>query len=289
MAASAVRSGPGATPSLAPLAPTPATVVSRVAETNDTVTLSLRGPSGTTFPAARPGQFNMVYAFGVGEVAVSLSGHTGTGPEIVHTIRSVGPVSTAIARSLPGTTVGVRGPYGRGWPVEEALRKDVVVLAGGLGLAPLRPLLYELISHRERYGRLEIVYGARTPKDLLYAPLLAEWRARSDLRCQVTVDAAGEEWYGDVGVVTTRLPDARFDPRHAVAFVCGPEIMMKVAVRALLDRGVAAESIWLSMERNMKCAVGYCGHCQLGPAFVCRDGPVFPYSMLRPFLGVKEL
>jgi NAD(P)H-flavin reductase len=165
----------------------------------------------------------------------------------------------------------------------------LVIVAGGLGLPPLRPTIYDIFRHRESFGRIEIVYGARTPKDLVFAEEVRTWLPKSDLRVQTTVDAAGRDWYGDVGVVTTRLPAARFDPANTTAFVCGPEIMMKLTAQALAERGVPSEAIWLSMERNMKCAFGFCGHCQYGPSFVCRDGPVLPYKTLAPLLAVKEV
>ena len=197
-------------------------------------------------------------------------------------MRVAGPVSRALAEATPGGVVGVRGPYGTPWPLEEAADRDVVIVAGGLGLPPLRPLLYELLRQRPRFGRLELIYGARTPKDLVFYDEIQHWRTRNDLRFQTTVDTAGRDWYGDVGLVTARLPDARFEASKTVAFLCGPEIMMKLTAQALLARGVPPTAIWLSMERNMKCAVGLCGHCQFGPAFVCRDGPVFRYSGGRP-------
>lgn len=269
--------------------PTPFTIRGRTAETADTVSMLLAPSAGDPTPTFRPGQFNMLYVFGVGEVAVSISGDPEQSDGFVHTVRAVGKVSQALAAATPGMAIGVRGPFGTGWPVEEAEGKDVVVVGGGLGIAPLRPLLYEFAEHRDRYGRVEIIYGARTPKDLVYYSQIQSWRARPDLRFQTTVDSAGRDWYGDVGVVTTRLPDARFEPGNTVAFLCGPEIMMKRTAQALESRGVAEDRIWLSLERNMKCALGLCGHCQLGPEFVCRNGPVFRYQEIRPYLDVREL
>ncbi len=278
-----------ASPATSPYAPSPYRVVDRRAETEDiaTLTLSPAGPGPT--PAFVPGQFNMLYAFGVGEAAISISGPGAPSGLLVHTVQALGPTSRALWGLSPGDVVGVRGPYGHGWPLERAVGKDVVLAAGGLGLPPLRPLLYRLIADRARYGRIEVVYGARTPKHLVFYDELQGWRARSDLRFQVTVDAAGRDWYGDVGVVTTRLPDARFEPAETVAFVCGPEVMMRFTVQALLARGVPPGSIFLSLERNMKCAVGFCGHCQFGPEFVCRDGPVFAYDAIGRYLTVREL
>jgi NAD(P)H-flavin reductase len=272
-----------------PYAPSPYVVRSRKEETGDIATLVLAPADGAVLRPFVPGQFNMVYAFGVGEAAISISGPLGPEGELVHTVQALGPTSRALFGARPGTVVGVRGPYGTGWPLERAVGKDVVIAAGGLGLPPLRPLLYRLLAERERYGRIEVVYGARTPKHLVFYDELQTWRARPDLRFQVTVDVAGREWYGDVGVVTTRLPDARFEPADTVAFVCGPEVMMRFTVQALLQRGVPAEAIFLSMERNMKCAIGLCGHCQFGPDFVCRDGPVFSYRRIGPYFSIREV
>jgi NAD(P)H-flavin reductase len=271
------------------LAPVPWVVESRAAETTDTVTLVLRPPPGASPRRFAPGQFNMLYRFGVGEAAVSISGDPARPATLVHTVRSAGKISAALFRSLKGETVGVRGPYGAGWPVAEARGRDVIFVAGGLGLPPLRPALYEILAHRSDFGRVEVACGARSPKDLVYYSEIQGWRMRSDLRFQVTVDAAGRDWYGDVGLVTARLPDMRFDPPHSVAFLCGPEIMMRLSAQALERMGVADDAIWLSMERNMKCAVGLCGHCQYGPSFVCRDGPVFRYRDVKSRLVTREV
>jgi NAD(P)H-flavin reductase len=280
---------PPSLPSSHPLAPIPYVVRSQTTETPDTHTLVLSPANGDAVRPALPGQFNMVYVFGVGEVAISVSGDPSDSSAVVHTVRNAGPITAAIAQSPPGQTLGVRGPYGRGWPVDLAKGRDVVLMAGGLGLPPLRPVLYELLSHREQYGRIEVIYGARTPKDLVYYDQIQHWRQRPDLRFQVTVDAADRDWYGDVGLVTARIPDTRFDAGNALAFLCGPEIMMKYAARDLEARGIPRSSIWLSMERNMKCAVAVCGHCQFGPEFVCRDGPVFRFDVVREWLNTREL
>ena len=272
-----------------PYAPRPFVVQSRTQETADTVTLRLVGRTAGDRVSFRGGQFNMVYVFGVGESAISISGDPSRPEELVHTIRAVGKVTNALTALAPGASVGIRGPYGRGWPLDSARGRDVVIIAGGLGLPPLRPMLYELFRRREEFGRVEIIYGARTPKDLVFYDEVQTWRQRTDLRIQTTVDAAGRDWYGDVGVVTTRIPDARFDAPNTSAFLCGPEIMMKLTAQALAQRGVPSDAIWLSMERNMKCALGFCGHCQYGPSFVCRDGPVLPYRTLAPLLAVKEV
>lgn len=272
-----------------PYAPSPYVVRRRSAETSDTVTLVLGAAAGRPVQRFRPGQFNMLYAFGVGEAAVSISGDPEDAAQLVHTVRSVGKVTSALAGLPPGATVGVRGPYGSAWPLDAARRKDVIVIAGGLGLPPLRGVLLELFRHRDRYDRLEIIYGARTPKDLVYYPEIQAWRNLPEVRFQVTVDAAGRDWYGDVGLVTQRIPDSRFDPKNTIAFLCGPEVMMRNSAKALEERGVPDDSLFLSLERNMKCAVAQCGHCQMGPAFVCRDGPVFRYRDVRRYLATREV
>ena len=236
-----------------------------------------------------PGQFNMLTVFGVGEVPISLSGDPGEAGRLIHTIRAVGPVSAALTRLSPGDTVGLRGPYGVGWPMAEAVGRDVVVVAGGLGLAPLRPALYRLLAERSRYGRIALLYGTRSPADILFRHEIESWRRRLDIDISVTVDHAETDWHGHVGVVTTLITRAVFDPLHALALVCGPEVMMRFAIAALRDAGLADDAIYLSMERNMKCAIGLCGHCQFGTVFVCRDGPVFRYDRVRTLLALKEI
>jgi NAD(P)H-flavin reductase len=289
MASSVPAPGVASPSGESPFVPVPFVVQNRVTETADTVTMVLKPTAGRRIPAFRPGQFNMVYRFGVGEAAISISGDPNRPDELVHTVRSAGKITDALTKVVPGDTVGVRGPYGSGWPMAEAQQKDVIIVAGGLGLPPLRPAIYELLAHRDRYERIEVIYGARSPRDLVHYAEVQTWRSRGDLRFQVTVDAAGREWYGDVGLVTARLPDTRFDPKRAIAFLCGPEIMMRLTAKALEELGLSSDAIWVSMERNMKCAVGLCGHCQWGPEFVCRDGPVFRYGDIKPMFAIRDL
>jgi NAD(P)H-flavin reductase len=257
-------------------------------ESHDTVTLELDPPPGEAF-AFRPGQFNMLGAFGIGQVPISISGDPAAGGPVLHTIRDVGMATHALCTLEPGDRVGVRGPYGSCWPLEEAEGGDVVIVAGGIGLPPVRPAIYHVLAHRDRYQRVELLYGARTPGDLLFTDELAGWRGRFDCDVQVTVDAAAGGWRGDVGVVPDLIAAARFDPATATAFMVGPEIMMRFTVRALLSAGVPEDRIFLSMERNMQCAVAMCGHCQLGPFLVCRDGPVFCHRPLAPWLRLREV
>lgn len=256
-------------------------VVSRHPETHDTATLLLE-PCGTPIPRIRPGQFTMLYAFGVGEAPISVSR---TGPPIEQTIREVGAVSRALARSEPGQMLGVRGPYGVGWGVEETSR-DLIFAAGGIGLAPLRPALLYALDRRTAYRSITVLIGARTPQDLLYGSELARWRERG-VRVEVTVDHAQTGWRGHVGVITSLIGHLPAGLTDATAFICGPEIMMRLTAQALQARGV--EDIRISLERNMRCGVGWCGHCQLGPWLICRDGPGVAYQDAAPLLSVKEL
>jgi NAD(P)H-flavin reductase len=256
-------------------------------ETADTWTLELE-PGSEGFGFA-PGQFTMLYAFGVGEVPISISGDPSRAGRLVHTVRAVGPTTRAICEAGEGDWLGVRGPFGRGWPVDAAEGSDLVFVAGGLGLAPLRPALYAALRNRSRYGRLILLYGGRDPAGLLYDAELDRWRSDEPLEVMITVDRASADWRGRVGVVPGLIARAGIDPERTVAFTCGPEVMMRFTVDALLDAGVGPERVYVSMERNMRCAVGHCGHCQLGGTFICRDGPVFAWPEIERFFTVREL
>lgn len=258
-------------------------------EIPDTFTMELEPCDGGAVPSFACGQFNMLYVYGVGEIPISISGNPALVNPLVHTTRAVGVVSRAMRELKPGDMLGVRGPFGSSWPVELAEGKDVVVVAGGIGLAPLRSVMYTVMANRERFGRVALLYGARTPADILYRRELERWRAHFDLEVFVTVDRATGAWRGSVGVVTKLIPQASFDPQNTIAFVCGPEIMMRFTAAELQKRGVAPDRLYVSMERNMKCAVGLCGHCQFGPRFVCKDGPVFQYSDVRDWLLKGEI
>jgi NAD(P)H-flavin reductase len=258
-------------------------------ETKDTITLELSPAGGGQAFRFEPGQFSMIYAFGIGEAPISISGDPGRAEILTHTVRGVGAVTRAICAARRGDLFGVRGPYGRSWPMEAALASDVVIVGGGIGLAPLRPVIHRLLADRDRYARISILYGCRTPGDVLFAKEIQRLRGRFDLDVHVTVDAADPRWRGSVGPVTVLIPRAPIDPARVAAFVCGPDIMMRFVMRELERRGVSPDRMFLSAERNMKCAVGLCGHCQLGPKFVCTDGPVFASSELAPFMGIAEL
>jgi NAD(P)H-flavin reductase len=258
-------------------------------ETHDVFTLALKAVNTDQPFHFAPGQFNMLYAFGVGEAAISISGDPHQSEYLIHTIRSVGNVTQALSRLQPGDALGVRGPFGQAWPMATAIGQDVILIAGGIGIAPLRPVIYQVLAQREKYGQVVIVFGTRTPKDLIFAAEFQRWRSRFDLQGLVTVSAAESAWRGNVGVVTNLLKRAEFDSSKAIAMICGPEIMMKFAILELSKLGMAAESMYVTMERNMKCAIGFCGHCQLGPNFICKDGPVFRYDQMRFWLEQREV
>ncbi len=282
--ATATRSEPGpAEPTL----PRPHRVSRRWRETADTFTLRLEPLDGRPVEF-EPGQFNMLYAFGVGEVPISISGDPASG-EIVHTVRAVGPVSRRLCEAGRGDVVGVRGPYGTTWGLDTVEGGDVVVVGGGIGLAPLRPAIYQLVAQRERFGRVAVLVGSRSDRELLYWRQLQAWRGRFDLHVGITVDHAGLGWRGRVGVVTDLIAGVGLDRDRTMALVCGPEVMLRRSAEALRDAGLAPDRIRVSLERNMKCAVGQCGRCQLAPMLLCRDGPVVTYDRAVPLLAVREL
>lgn len=278
---------PGVAPDV--MLPRVVRVAHRTRDLSDTWTLEMVAVDDTPLPRYAPGQFTMMYAFGVGEIPVSISGDASDTTSLVQTVRAVGKVSEAITRLNVGDTLGLRGPYGTAWPVAEGYGRDVVVVAGGLGLAPLRPALYQLQAERRQFGKLALLYGTRRPEDILFRRQLANWRRQLDIDIEVTVDHAGTDWRGDVGVVTKLIPRLGVDPANAMALVCGPEVMMRFAASALCDFGLPENAIHLSLERNMKCAVGLCGHCQFAGSFVCKDGAVMRYDRVRTLLGMKEI
>lgn len=280
---------PAVPKSAVPMAIIPAEIRRTLWETEDTFTLVLdidHRPDGYAF---RPGQFNMVYVFGIGEAALSISSDPGKVGSIAHTIHRVGTVTSALAQMRKGDVIGIRGPFGTSWPLEEAAGKDVCIVAGGIGLAPLRPVMYELLRRRSNFGRIILLYGARSPIDLLYRVELEQWARQSNVEILVTVDRGDSSWKGNIGVVTHLFSYLKLDSRETVSFVCGPEVMMRYTLDELERRGIPQEQIFVSLERNMKCAVGFCGHCQLGPVFVCKDGPVFRLPRVRKLIDKKEL
>jgi NAD(P)H-flavin reductase len=270
-----------------PMVPTRYEVVSRHQETADSVTLALT-PVDAPIADPTPGQFTMLYTFGVGEIPISVSGCPQREGALLHTIRGVGATSRALCALEPGAVVGVRGPFGVGWDVSAAEGSDVLIVAGGIGLAPLRPVIREVLTHRDRFGRVAILIGARTPGELLYTEQIAQWRSVPDVHVDVTVDAATRGWSGNVGLITMLLDPLPVTATAASVFLCGPEVMIRVTSRNLVDAGTDPDRIFVSLERNMHCAIRQCGHCQLGPLFVCADGPVVTWTAAGPLLAVRR-
>ena len=276
-----------APPPTAALRPRARRIVGVRPQTHDVITLDVATTEEDE--AIAPGQFAMLYAPGVGEAAISMSSDPADTGTWSFTIRAVGWVTRALARMEPGQVLGVRGPYGRPWPVADAAGRDLLIVAGGIGLAPLRPAIVTALRERDRFRRVVLVVGARRPEALVFADELDAWARDPAIDCTVTVDTADATWDGHVGVVTKLLPAADVDPADTVVLTCGPEIMMRFTAREAIARGVPPEQVHVTLERAMRCGVGTCGHCQLGPVLVCRDGPVFPWPAVADLLDVREL
>lgn len=256
-------------------------------EASEVFTLHLTANKSHKGMAFLPGQFNMLYHFGFGEVAISISGDPSNPDLLVHTIRAVGSVTKQMQQLKPGDEIGVRGPFGSAWPLSEK-QCDVVLIAGGIGLAPLRPALFHLAAHKERYHNITLLYGARNPNEIIFKRELENWQSQG-IKIETTVDYADLSWQGQVGVVTSLVKKNIKNPKNTLVLICGPEIMIKFAVHELLGAHVDGDHIFISLERNMQCAVGFCGRCQYGPYFLCKDGPVFSYAQLQHWLMIKEL
>jgi len=271
------------------MTPVPYRVRTRVVESPDSATLTL-APIGEALRTPQPGEFMMLYAFGVGEAAISISGDpTVTDGSITHTVRAVGAVSRALHDAGPGSVVGVRGPYGTRWGLDEAADRDLVMVAGGVGLCPLRPAVLGALAQRERYGKVMLIVGARSRTDFVFAAQLEKWAEEPQIELHLIVDAPTSGWSGEVGLVTAPLSRLELNADRTTAFLCGPEPMLRFGAEALLAKGIAAQDIRVSLERNMQCGIGWCGHCQLGPLLLCRDGPVVGYDIAGPLLRVGEL
>ncbi len=274
-----------------PWVPTLARIVNRQKETSNTTTFemeivdeALRSRFGFL-----PGQFNMLYVFGVGEAAISISSDPENTATIAHTIRHVGSVTFAINNLQIGDTLGLRGPFGSNWPLDQCRGRDVLLVTGGIGIAPLRPAIYQLLKHRDDYGRLILLFGTRAEQDMVFRSEVQQWTERKDFQVMTTVDYPDTDWIGPVGVVTDLLRRVRLDAARTSVFVCGPRVMNRAAAHSFLSHHVPEEHIFVSLERNMQCGVGRCGHCQYGPKFVCKDGPIFSYAEVREFFGKAEV
>ncbi len=268
------------------MTPIPFKVRSVREELSHTFTLELEPPNGDF--QFQPGQFTMVYAFGIGEVPISISSSATREATLLQTIRRTGAVTHALGTLKSGDYVGIRGPYGTPWPMTEAKGRDLLIVGGGIGLAPLRPAIYHALENRDDYERVVVLYGTRTPDDILFETELRRWGDRTDITTLITVDAADRGWYGAVGVVTRLIGRVGFDPSNTTALVCGPEIMMTVTAERLMEGySMAPSNIYVTMERNMKCGIGVCGHCQFGSKFICTDGAVFSYSEVGHLFDIK--
>lgn len=267
-----------------------AVIVNEVEEAPNVKTLAMKIDGDYS---ALPGQFNMIYVYGLGEVPISLANlpkPMGKSTVVEHTIRSVGAITKAVVyRVGVGSIIGVRGPYGIGWPLDEVEGKDILIVGGGIGVAPLRPIIKYVEKFRDKFGRINILFGARTPQDMLYKYELDSFKSITNTKLMLSVDTYSSGWQYYVGFVTDLINYIDVDVSNAVAFLCGPEPMMRVGVKKLLDKGFSKDSLFLSLERRMRCGVGVCGTCQFGHYFVCRNGPVFRYSDIEDYIWVEGI
>lgn len=268
--------------------PIPVEVIERITENPSIFTLHLRftDPADAEAYQLQPGQYNMLYLYGVGEIPISIVSDPEHGGVLEHTIRTVGRVTQGMERLQVGDQLGLRGPYGQGWPLEAAEGQDVVIVTGGLGCAPVVSMIRYILRRRERFGRLTILQGVKHTDDLIWRKQYEAWKRLPNTQVLLAADVGGPNWPYSVGKVTVLFSQAGIDPQRSIVLLCGPEIMMKASIDRLLALKVPAEAIWLSIERNMQCGIGHCGHCQVGPYFVCQDGPVFHYPKLQSWLGV---
>jgi NAD(P)H-flavin reductase len=236
----------------------------------------------------RPGQFAELSVFGVGECPIGIASSPTWKDCLEFCVRAVGTVSNALHDLEAGDKLGVRGPLGNGWPTVEIEGKDLLFIGGGIGLPPLRSLIQYVLDNRERYGEVQIVYGARSPQDLVYKEELKQWEERSDVDLAVTVDVGDDTWDGPVGFVPPFLREINPSPKNRVAFTCGPPIMIRLVVGALEEMGYPFADIVTTLEMKMKCGVGKCGRCNIGDKYICRDGPVFTFEELRGIPGALE-
>ena len=262
-------------------------VTERIQENSDTVTLAIAPINDQPLTPFTPGQFNMLYRFGVGEVPISFSGSHLNLNNYHHTIRMIGKTTEGLAGLQVGQQLGVRGPFGRGWPMAEITGKQLLIIAGGIGLAPLQPIIEAAVQGSLGAREVQLFYGAKSPQALLFQNRLPAWRQHTTV--QESVDSANSNWHGHIGVITQPLAKAQFNPANTLALICGPEIMMRFAIQTLQQLGLPERSIYLSMERNMHCAIGHCGHCQWGPHFICKDGPVFNFADIADWFYLREL
>lgn len=269
-----------------PYTPMLCRVIDNVRESMDVFSITLEAPLERPY-RFKAGQFNMLYGFGIGESAISISSSPQAHETITHTIRTVGSVTNHLAKLKTGDMLAIRGPYGTAWPITQAKGKSVLLIAGGIGIAPLKPVIHELIKHRSLYKNITVLYGTRTPNDLIFQSEYSDWK--KNITFDYIVDHADLNWHGNIGVVTSLIQSHLNEPQDTVIMMCGPEVMMRFCLLECVQSGVPVSNIYLSMERNMQCGFGQCGHCQWGPYFICKDGPVMQFSAIERFFYKKAL
>ena len=275
-------------PGLDPYLPHPAKIIARTQESPTIFTLKTQFIDDQhRHVAFHPGQFNMVYLYGVGEVAISISSDPAKKTHLSHTIRAVGRVTKALQKLQTGDHIGIRGPYGQGWPLQEALGKNIVIVTGGLGCAPSVSVIKYILRRREQYGAINILQGVKHSDDHIFRKQYTLWQKNPSTTIHIAADQAGPKWPWGIGYVTDMIASLTLDPEKTIVMMCGPEMMMHAAINALIKKEIPEEAIYLSMERNMQCGIGHCGHCQYGGLFICKDGPVFAYPTIKALFSVK--
>ncbi|KTD61764.1 FAD/NAD(P)-binding protein [Legionella spiritensis] len=272
-----------------PCLPYPIEIIARTQESPTIFSLEARFTESKhhEYFSFHPGQFNMLYLYGVGEVAISISSDPDEKTYLRHTIRAVGRVTKALQTIKKGDQLGLRGPFGQGWPVHQAQGKDVVIVTGGLGCAPTVSVINYILARRQKYGTLTLLQGVKHSEDFIFRKQYALWQQSPDTHVHIAADQAGPRWPWGIGYVTDMIQSITIDSSKTIAMLCGPEMMMYAAVKALVQKGMAEDNIYLSMERNMACGLGHCGHCQYGGLFVCKDGPVFAYPKIKALFSEK--
>lgn len=265
-----------------PCLPNAATIVRRTQESPSIFTFDTAFVDSAVEFRFQPGQFNMVYLYGVGEVPISISSDPANTAYISHTIRKVGRVTNALDCLHEGDIIGIRGPYGKGWPLDEAKGKDVLIITGGLGCAPTVAVIKYILARRKQYGHLKILQGVKHSEDFIYRQAYQKWQQAPNTEVHIAADKANAQWSWAVGYVTDLIDSLTLRPEQTIVMMCGPEMMMHTAVNVLSTKGIEENQIYLSMERNMECGIGLCGHCQYGGLFLCKDGPVFSYPQVKP-------
>ncbi len=268
--------------------PREAVITERIQDSQDTFTMRL-SVSGVDRFSFLPGQFNMLYLYGVGEVPISIVPDGDSHNSFDHTIRVVGRVTNGLGELQPGARVGIRGPFGRSWPIDMAKGRDLLLVTGGLGNAPLVGVMEHLVKQRDEFGHVDLLHGVKQDAELIWHDRYQKWATLPNTRVLLTADNPSPDWSGSQGTVVDLFSQLSITPQNTTAMLCGPEVMMLAAIERLRGMGVVDSNIWVSLERNMQCGMGKCGHCQMGPKFVCKDGPVFCLSEISGYFGKKGI